>query len=36
MTTFLVAFPVKAVATRKPEKESIVTCAYFIFLKSEI
>ena len=32
----LVAFLVRAVATRKPEKVSIVTCAYFIFLKSEI
>jgi hypothetical protein len=35
----LVAFVVvvvKAVATRKPEKVSIVTCTYFNVLKSEI
>jgi hypothetical protein len=36
MTIFLVASSVKAFATRKPEKVSVVTCAYFTFLKSEI
>ena len=38
MTNFfvLVPSPIKALATRSPEKLSIVTCTYFTFLKSEI
>lgn len=37
MTNYILfAFHVKVVATRKPEKISIVTCTYFISLKSEI
>ena len=36
LITFLHVFPVKAVATNKPEKVSIITCAYFNFPKSEI
>jgi hypothetical protein len=36
LITFLVAFPVKLVATRIPQNMSIVTCTYLIFLKSEI
>ena len=32
----LIAFRVKAVVIRKAKKVSIVTCAYFIFLKSKM
>ena len=35
-TILLVAFLVKAVVIRKTKKVSIVTCAYFIFLKSKM
>ena len=37
MTNYtLIAFLVKAVVIRKTKKVSIVTCAYFIFLKSKM
>ena len=36
LLTFLVASPVKTVATGKLEKVSVVTCTYFNFPKSEI
>lgn len=32
MNTLFVAFSVKAIVTRNPEKVSIVTCAYSIFI----
>ena len=33
---FLIATALKGEAIRKPKEVSIITCAYFIFLKSEI